>query len=167
MLGAFHKIAYHAPMKTTKLFTTTISCIITVKISIGTLSFTSISLPSVHQFKTVSKFLIANKSCAGYGLNLQFCSYIIYYSNDWDYATRAQSEDRVHRIGQNKNVHIIDICAAYTLDEKIIKCLNIYSFNFNNSFQRGSIISTSSTPLRVAECSSRAFIISRLHLPGA
>ena len=24
MLGAFHKIAYHAPMKTTKFFTTTI-----------------------------------------------------------------------------------------------------------------------------------------------
>lgn len=71
-----------------------------------------------------ARFLVANKQCGAYGLNLQFCSYIIYYSNDWDYATRAQSEDRIHRIGQTANVHIIDICASYTLDERIIKCLN-------------------------------------------
>ena len=90
---------------------------------------------NLKKFKNESKFLIANKSCAGYGLNLQFCSYIIYYSNDWDYATRAQSEDRVHRIGQNKNVHIIDICAAYTLDEKIIKCLKKKE-NLVNAFKR-------------------------------
>lgn len=69
------------------------------------------------------RFLVANKQCGAYGLNLQFCKNIIYYSNDWDYATRAQSEDRVHRLGQNKEVKIIDICAEYTLDKRIIKCL--------------------------------------------
>lgn len=75
-------------------------------------------------FKDTAQFLVANKTCAGYGLNLQYCSYVIYYNNDWDYATRAQSEDRVHRIGQESNVHIVDICAAHTLDERILKCLN-------------------------------------------
>lgn len=79
---------------------------------------------NINKFSEQSRFLVANKTCAGYGLNLQFCSYVIYYSNDWDYATRSQSEDRVHRIGQNKNVHVIDICANYTLDERILKCLN-------------------------------------------
>jgi len=74
-------------------------------------------------FSKDTQFLVANKVCAGYGLNLQFCSYVIYYSNDWDYATRSQSEDRVHRIGQSNNVHYVDICAAYTLDERILKCL--------------------------------------------
>lgn len=78
---------------------------------------------NIEKFKNNSQFLIANKACAGYGLNLQFCSYIIYYSNDWDYATRAQSEDRVHRIGQNSNVHIVDICATNKLDERILDCL--------------------------------------------
>ena len=78
---------------------------------------------NIDKFKDKARFLVANKTCAAYGLNLQFCSYIIYYSNDWDYATRSQSEDRVHRIGQNKNVHIIDICASETLDEKILRCL--------------------------------------------
>lgn len=78
---------------------------------------------NLDKFRNKSRFLIANKNCGAYGLNLQFCSYVIYYSNDWDYATRTQSEDRVHRIGQNNNVHIIDICTEYTLDERILKCL--------------------------------------------
>ena len=74
-------------------------------------------------FANNKKYLIANKSCASYGLNLQFCNYAIYYNNDWDWATRSQSEDRLHRIGQNNNVHIIDIVADGTLDERILKCL--------------------------------------------
>lgn len=78
---------------------------------------------NLDKFRSTATFLIANKTCAGYGLNLQFCSYVIYYSNDWDYATRSQSEDRVHRIGQNKNVHILDICAENKLDERILRCL--------------------------------------------
>lgn len=78
---------------------------------------------NIETFAENARFLVANKGCAGYGLNLQFCNYIIYYNNDWDYATRAQSEDRVHRIGQDKNVHIIDICAKDTLDERILDCL--------------------------------------------
>lgn len=78
---------------------------------------------NIEQFSNDSHFFVANKVTAGYGLNLQFCNYVIYYNNDWDFATRSQSEDRVHRIGQTENVHIIDICAANTLDERILKCL--------------------------------------------
>lgn len=78
---------------------------------------------NIKKFEHSAQFLVVNKVTAGYGLNLQFCSYVIYYSNDWDYATRGQSEDRVHRIGQNENVHIIDIIAEKTLDERIQSCL--------------------------------------------
>ena len=70
-----------------------------------------------------ARFLVANKACAGYGLNLQFCHQVIYYSNDWDWATRIQSEDRVYRLGQNSAVDIYDIIADGTLDQKIIRCL--------------------------------------------
>lgn len=79
---------------------------------------------NLDAFATDSRFLVANKMTAGYGLNLQFCNRVIYYSNDWDFATRIQSEDRVHRFGQDKKVSIIDICAADTLDERILACLN-------------------------------------------
>ncbi|MFB7302642.1 DEAD/DEAH box helicase [Heyndrickxia sporothermodurans] len=78
---------------------------------------------NIRKFEYSAQFFVANKMTAGYGLNLQFCNYVIYYSNDWDYATRVQSEDRVHRLGQNKNVHIIDIVAENTLDERILSCL--------------------------------------------
>ena len=68
-------------------------------------------------------FLVANKTCAGYGLNLQFCNRIIYYNNDWTLGTRLQSEDRVHRIGQDNTVKILDIACENSLDEKILSCL--------------------------------------------
>lgn len=79
---------------------------------------------NLKKFEEDVRFLVANKTCAGYGLNLQFCNYVIFYNNDWDYATRNQAEDRVHRIGQLKNVHYIDICGEYTLDERILSCLS-------------------------------------------
>lgn len=78
---------------------------------------------SLDVFANGAQFLIANKTTAGYGLNLQFCRNVVFYNNDWDFATRSQAEDRVHRIGQTDDVYIIDICAANTLDERILKCL--------------------------------------------
>lgn len=79
---------------------------------------------AIQKFSDNAQFFIANKTCAGYGLNLQFCNNVIYYSNDWDWATRAQSEDRVHRMGQEFDVNITDICGNCTLDERILKCLH-------------------------------------------
>ncbi|MEA4928596.1 MAG: DEAD/DEAH box helicase [Candidatus Limiplasma sp.] len=70
-----------------------------------------------------ARFMLANKTCAGYGLNLQCCHHVIYYSNDWDYATRIQSEDRVHRMGQAHPVTVQDLFATGTLDERILRCL--------------------------------------------
>lgn len=78
---------------------------------------------AIEQFRDKSSYLIANRNCAGYSLNLQFCHNIVYYSNTWDLATRLQSEDRVHRIGQEEPIAILDICAENTLDERILDCL--------------------------------------------
>ena len=77
----------------------------------------------LEKFKNDAQFLVANKSCGAYGLNLQFCNYAIYYSNDFSWATRKQSEDRIHRQGQKNKVHIIDIIAENTIDERIYQCL--------------------------------------------
>ncbi|MCI8337923.1 MAG: DEAD/DEAH box helicase [Lachnospiraceae bacterium] len=78
---------------------------------------------ALKDFSEEKKYLIANRNCAGYSLNLQFCHRIIYMSNDWDLGTRLQSEDRVHRLGQEHDVEIIDICAYNTIDERILSCL--------------------------------------------
>lgn len=78
----------------------------------------------LREFAEDKKYLIANRTCAGFSLNLQFCHNIIYLSNDWDLGTRLQSEDRVHRLGQEYPVSITDIFAWDTIDEKILNCLS-------------------------------------------
>ncbi len=77
----------------------------------------------LERFAGPARFLVANKDCAGYGLNLQFCSYAIYYDNNFSWATRVQSEDRLHRVGQTRNVHIIDIVCRHSIDARIHECL--------------------------------------------
>lgn len=81
---------------------------------------------NLKRFKEDSscRYLIANKACGGYGLNLQFCHRAIYYNNDFNYATRAQAEDRIHRVGQKERVKMIDIVADAKIDKRIINCLD-------------------------------------------
>ena len=69
-------------------------------------------------------YLIANKVCGGYGLNLQFCHKAIYYNNDFNFATRAQADDRIHRLGQENEVEIIDLVSDGKIDQRIIDCLD-------------------------------------------
>ena len=79
---------------------------------------------SIISFENEKQILIANKNCGAYGLNLQFCSNIIFYDNDFNEVTRLQAEDRVHRIGQKKTVCIYDIFAVNTIDDYINKNLS-------------------------------------------
>jgi SNF2 family DNA or RNA helicase len=91
---------------------------------------------SIVKFKGDAQFFIANKTCGCYGLNLQFCRNMIFYSNDWDYATRSQAEDRIHRIGQTHEVNIYDIYCAGSLDNKIHRCLTRKE-NLSDNFKAG------------------------------
>jgi SNF2 family DNA or RNA helicase len=90
---------------------------------------------NIEKFRDKAKYFIANKTCAGYGLNMQFCNNVIYYNNDFDLATRLQSEDRVHRMGQENEVYIKDIIAYETIDQVIINCL-YRKENLVESFKR-------------------------------
>jgi SNF2 family DNA or RNA helicase len=66
---------------------------------------------------------VGNPSTGGYGLNLVSASYVVYYSNSYNLEVREQSEDRAHRIGQTKNVLVIDLITRGTVDEMIIAAL--------------------------------------------
>ncbi len=70
-----------------------------------------------------AQFFVAKPSCAGEGLNLTRASTVIYVENSYSLMERQQSEDRAHRIGQAKNVQVIDIVAADTVDEIIVAAL--------------------------------------------
>jgi len=80
---------------------------------------------AVHRFQNDSecKFFVGNPSTGGFGLTLTAASYVIYFSNNYNYEIRIQSEDRAHRIGQNKNVTYIDIVAKDSVDFHIMKAL--------------------------------------------
>tara|TARA_R100001143_G_scaffold62197_1_gene64827 strand:- start:682 stop:2127 length:1446 start_codon:yes stop_codon:yes gene_type:complete len=69
------------------------------------------------------RFFVGQPRTGGFGLTLTAATTVIYYSNSYDLEIRLQSEDRAHRIGQNNKVTYIDISAAKTIDEKIIKSL--------------------------------------------
>jgi SNF2 family DNA or RNA helicase len=68
------------------------------------------------------RFFVSNKSGA-YGLTLTAASLVVYYSNNYELEVRLQSEDRAHRIGQDKSVTYVDLVSKGTVDEKIIKAL--------------------------------------------
>ena len=60
---------------------------------------------------------------AGMGLTLTAAANVVYYSNTFSLSDRLQSEDRCHRIGQNKAVTYVDIVVSKTIDEKIVQAL--------------------------------------------
>ena len=81
--------------------------------------------PNIKKFQSDPKcrFLVGTPSTGGYGITLTAANTVIYYSNGYDLEKRLQSEDRAHRIGQQKSVTYVDILADETVDEKIVKSL--------------------------------------------
>jgi hypothetical protein len=69
------------------------------------------------------RFIVGTPQTGGYGITLTGASTMIYYSNGYDLEKRQQSEARIDRIGQTKNMTYIDIIAEDTVDEKIVKAL--------------------------------------------
>lgn len=90
---------------------------------------------AIDAFRGATQYFVANKSCGAFGLNLQFCHNLIFYSHDWNWGTRAQAEDRVHRLGQTHDVYITDICMDDSIDVQILKCLQKKE-NLSDSFKR-------------------------------
>jgi SNF2 family DNA or RNA helicase len=70
-----------------------------------------------------ARFFVGNPQTGGYGITLTAATLVIYFANSFDLAVRMQSEDRAHRIGQNKHVTYIDLIAEGTIDEQIVKSL--------------------------------------------
>ncbi len=73
------------------------------------------------EFKTgtASVFLISLKA-GGFGLNLTEADYCILLDPWWNPATEAQAVDRVHRIGQTRNVMVYRLVARDTIEEKVM-----------------------------------------------
>tara|TARA_X000001388_G_scaffold58450_3_gene43732 strand:+ start:742 stop:2175 length:1434 start_codon:yes stop_codon:yes gene_type:complete len=69
------------------------------------------------------RFIVGTPQTAGFGITLTGASTMVYYSNGYDLEKRQQSEARIDRIGQTKNMTYIDIICEKTVDERIVKAL--------------------------------------------
>jgi SNF2 family DNA or RNA helicase len=77
----------------------------------------------VQRFNTDKKlfaFILSTRS-GGFGINLTGADTVIFYDTDWNPAIDSQAQDRCHRIGQKKEVHIYRLICDGTVEENIMK----------------------------------------------
>lgn len=64
-------------------------------------------------------FILSTRS-GGMGINLTGADTVIFYDSDWNPAMDAQAQDRAHRIGQTREVHIYRLITEHTIEENIL-----------------------------------------------
>ncbi|MDI6786415.1 MAG: helicase-related protein [bacterium] len=70
-------------------------------------------------FKNQTQILVATEA-AGEGINLQFCHLMINYDLPWNPNRLEQRMGRIHRYGQQKDVHIFNLVAKDTREGKVL-----------------------------------------------
>lgn len=75
-----------------------------------------------HLFKNNSQVLIATEA-GGEGINLQFCNHMINYDLPWNPMRLEQRIGRIHRYGQENDVHIHNFAIRGTVEEHIMTLL--------------------------------------------
>lgn len=71
-----------------------------------------------------SRVFCASLLAGGIGIDLTAASVVIHYDRWWNASKENQATDRVHRIGQNKNVQVLKLVTRDTLEEKIDALIN-------------------------------------------
>jgi SNF2 family DNA or RNA helicase len=69
------------------------------------------------------KLLLLSLRVGGVGLNLTGASYVFHFDRWWNPAVETQAEDRTHRIGQVRPVHVYSYLCANTVEERIATIL--------------------------------------------
>ncbi|KAI0979551.1 hypothetical protein GJ496_000588 [Pomphorhynchus laevis] len=73
-----------------------------------------------NQDKRIFCFILSTRS-GGIGINLTGADTVIFYDSDWNPTSDAQAQDRCHRIGQTRDVHIYRLVSEFTVEENILK----------------------------------------------
>ena len=68
-------------------------------------------------------FILSSRS-GGIGINLTGADTVIFYDLDWNPAMDKQCQDRSHRIGQTRDVHIYRLISEYTIEANILRKAN-------------------------------------------
>ncbi|MCJ1272865.1 swr1 complex component [Puttea exsequens] len=68
-------------------------------------------------------FILSSRA-GGIGINLTGADSVIFYDQDWNPAMDKQCQDRCHRIGQTRDVHIYRLVSEYTIEANILRKAN-------------------------------------------
>lgn len=96
-----------------------------------------------HRAEAVNKFfddpevkvLLVSTKCGSLGLNLTIANRVIILDVWWNPALENQAIDRVHRIGQTKNVEVHRIFINDTVEDRILELQNkkqVCTFSFHH-----------------------------------
>lgn len=101
-----------------------------------------------NEDKRIFVFILSTRS-GGVGINLTGADTVIFYDSDWNPTCDAQAQDRCHRIGQTRDVHIYRLISEKTIEENILKKANqkrllgdlaIEGGNFTEAYFKNSTI---------------------------
>lgn len=71
----------------------------------------------------ITVFILSTRS-GGLGINLTGADTVIFYDSDWNPSMDKQCQDRCHRIGQTRDVHIYRLVSEYTIESNILRKAN-------------------------------------------
>lgn len=98
-----------------------------------------------------SRVLIGNPAAGGSGFTLTAATYTIYETLSWRYDLYAQSQDRIHRIGQTAPVTYIRLMGEDTIDTVIGEALA------RKTAMAQGIVGDNTDPVRIAEMTPDEF----------
>ncbi|KZT24992.1 hypothetical protein NEOLEDRAFT_1156494 [Neolentinus lepideus HHB14362 ss-1] len=67
------------------------------------------------------KVMLISTKCGGVGLNLVSANRVVNMDLSWNFATESQAYDRVHRLGQEKEVFVKRLIVKDTIEERMLK----------------------------------------------
>jgi SNF2 family DNA or RNA helicase len=87
---------------------------------------------TTHRGEVVKKFqntpevkvFLGSLLAGGTGIDLTAANVVIHFDRWWNAAKENQATDRIHRIGQNKNVQVYKLVTKGTLEERIDEIIN-------------------------------------------
>ncbi|CCE62864.1 hypothetical protein TPHA_0D02260 [Tetrapisispora phaffii CBS 4417] len=98
----------------------------------------------------VTVFILSSRS-GGLGINLTGADSVIFYDSDWNPAMDKQCQDRCHRIGQTRDVHIYRFVSEHTIESNILQKANQKRHLDNLVIQQGDFTTDYLTKLSVKD----------------
>ncbi|KAI9301704.1 SNF2 family N-terminal domain-containing protein [Cunninghamella echinulata] len=83
-----------------------------------------ILIDQFNQDESIDIFLLSTKA-GGFGINLTSANVVIMYDMDFNPQNDRQAEDRSHRVGQKKDVHVYKLISENTIENQILAMADI------------------------------------------